>query len=227
MRIGGAPRKRRGMNGGSKLARYTESVCKICRREGMKLFFKAERCYTDKCAFERRSYAPGQHGQARGKVSEYALQLREKQKVKRTYGLMEGQFRNTFADADRAKGITGENLISMLERRLDNVVYRLGFAGSRSEARMMVTHGYYRVNGRKVDIPSFRVKQNDIIEVADKRKKEARLADNVKAAESRHGIPEWLSLDKDNFKATVARLPRRDDTTLPMHEQLIVELYSK
>jgi len=209
------------------LARYTESVCKLCRREGMKLFFKAERCYTDKCAFERRSYAPGQHGQARGKVSEYALQLREKQKVKRTYGLMEGQFRNTFADADRAKGITGENLISMLERRLDNVVYRLGFAGSRSEARIMVTHGYYRVNGRKVDIPSFRVKQNDVIEVAEKRKKEARLADNVKAAESRHGIPEWLSLDRDNFKATVARLPRRDDTTLPMHEQLIVELYSK
>ncbi|HEY4707456.1 MAG TPA: 30S ribosomal protein S4 [Thermodesulfobacteriota bacterium] len=209
------------------MARYTESVCKLCRREGMKLFFKAERCYTDKCAFERRSYAPGQHGQARGKVSEYALQLREKQKVKRTYGLMEGQFRNTFADADRAKGITGENLISMLERRLDNVVYRLGFAGSRSEARIMVTHGYYRVNGRKVDIPSFRVKQNDVIEVAEKRKKEARLADNVKAAESRHGIPEWLSLDRDNFKATVARLPRRDDTTLPMHEQLIVELYSK
>jgi len=215
------------MNGGSKLARYTESVCKICRREGMKLFFKAERCYTDKCAFERRAYAPGQHGQARGKVSEYALQLREKQKVKRTYGLMETQFKNTFKDADRSRGITGENLITMLERRLDNVVYRLGIAGSRSEARMMVTHGYFRLNGRKVDIPSYRVKQNDMIEVAEKRKKEARLADNIKSAESRHGIPEWLLLDRDNLKGTVARLPRREDTTLPMHEQLIVELYSK
>ncbi|MCL4874774.1 30S ribosomal protein S4 [bacterium] len=209
------------------MARYTESVCKICRREGMKLFFKAERCYTDKCAFERRSYAPGQHGQARSKVSEYALQLREKQKVKRVYGLMESQFRTTFKDADRSKGITGENLISMLESRLDNVVYRLGIGGSRSEARMMVTHGYFRVNGRKVDIPSFRVRQNDIIEVTEKRKKEARIADNLKAAESRHGIPEWLSLDKENLKAAVTRPPRREDTTLPMHEQLIVELYSK
>ena len=213
--------------GGKKLARYTESVCKICRREGSKLFFKAERCFTDKCAFERRAYAPGQHGQGRGKVSEYALQLREKQKVKRVYGLMENQFRNTFKDAERGKGITGENLISLLERRLDNVLYRTGMAGSRTQARLMVTHGYIRINSKKVDIPSLRVKQNDVIEIADKRKKEPRIADNIKSAESRHGVPEWLSLDKDNLKATVVRLPRRDDTTLPMHEQLIVELYSK
>ncbi|MBI5491637.1 MAG: 30S ribosomal protein S4 [Deltaproteobacteria bacterium] len=208
------------------MARYIESVCKICRREGMKLFFKAERCYTDKCAFERRSYAPGQHGQSRGKVSEYALQLREKQKVKRVYGLLESQFRKTFDDADRAKGITGENLISFLERRLDNAVYRLGFAGCRKESRMMVTHGYVRVNGRKVDIPSFRISANDTIELAEKRKKDPKVLENLKNAE-RRGAPEWLSLDKNAMKATVLRQPRREDTTLPMHEQLIVELYSK
>ncbi|OGP25242.1 MAG: 30S ribosomal protein S4 [Deltaproteobacteria bacterium GWC2_56_8] len=208
------------------MARYLESVCKMCRREGMKLFFKADRCYTDKCAFERRSYAPGQHGQGRGKVSEYALQLREKQKVKRVYGLLESQFKGTFRDADRAKGITGENLVTLLERRLDNAVYRLGFAGSRAESRMMVTHGYIRVNGRKVDIPSFRLKTNDFVEIAEKKKKEERILANIKSAE-RHPLPEWLSLDKDALKGTVTRLPRRDDTTLPMHEQLIVELYSK
>lgn len=198
----------------------------MCRREGMKLFFKAERCYTDKCSFERRSYAPGQHGQARGKVSEYALQLREKQKVKRVYGLLESQFRNTFKDADRAKGITGENLITLLERRLDNGVYRLGFAGSRVEARMMVTHGYFRVNGKKVDIPSYRLKQGDVVELVEKRKKEEKILQNLKSAE-RHPAPEWLTIDKDNMKGTVSRMPRREDTTLPMHEQLIVELYSK
>ena len=208
------------------MARYLESVCKMCRREGMKLFFKADRCYTDKCAFERRSYAPGQHGQGRGKVSEYALQLREKQKVKRVYGLLESQFKGTFRDADRAKGITGENLVTLLERRLDNAVYRLGFAGSRAESRMMVTHGYIRVNGRKVDIPSFRLKTNDIVEIAENKKKEERILANIKSSE-RHPLPEWLSLDKDALKGTVLRLPRRDDTTLPMHEQLIVELYSK
>ncbi|MBI5827241.1 MAG: 30S ribosomal protein S4 [Deltaproteobacteria bacterium] len=208
------------------MARYIESVCKICRREGMKLFFKADRCYTDKCAFDRRSYAPGQHGQTRGKVSEYALQLREKQKVKRVYGLLESQFKGTFKDADRAKGVTGENLVAFLERRFDNVVYRLGFAGCRSEARVLVTHGHFRVNGRKVDIPSYRVKVNDTIEVAPGKKTNPRLAENLKAVE-RRGVPEWLSLDKDNMKATVGRLPRREDTTLPMHEQLIVELYSK
>ena len=164
------------------MARYLESVCKMCRREGMKLFFKADRCYTDKCAFERRSYAPGQHGQGRGKVSEYALQLREKQKVKRVYGLLESQFKGTFRDADRAKGITGENLVTLLERRLDNAVYRLGFAGSRAESRMMVTHGYIRVNGRKVDIPSFRLKTNDIVEIAENKRKEERILANIKSS---------------------------------------------
>lgn len=208
------------------MARYIDSVCKICRREGMKLFFKAERCYTDKCAFERRSYAPGQHGQSRGKVSEYALQLREKQKIKRVYGLLESQFERTFEDADRAKGITGENLVSLLERRLDNAVYRLGFAGCRKEARMQVTHGSFRVNGRKVDIPSYRLKANDVIEVADNRKKNPKFAESLKTVE-RRGVPEWLRLEKESLRGTVVRLPRREDTTLPMHEQLIVELYSK
>ncbi|MFQ5736056.1 MAG: 30S ribosomal protein S4 [Thermodesulfobacteriota bacterium] len=208
------------------MARYTDSVCKICRREGMKLFFKADRCYTDKCSFDRRSYAPGQHGQSRSKISEYALQLREKQKVKRVYGLLEKQFAHTFTVADRKKGVTGDILVSLLERRLDNTVYRLGFAGSRSEARLKVTHQYFKVNGKRVDIPSYRVNANDVIEVADKKKKEERLAESIKAVE-RRGVPEWLSLDKEALKGTVLRLPRRDDTTLPMQEQLIVELYSK
>jgi len=198
----------------------------MCRREGMKLFFKAERCYTDKCSFERRSYAPGQHGQSRSKVSEYALQLREKQKMKRVYGLMETQFKNTFRDADRARGVTGENLVSLLERRLDNAVYRLGFAGCRRDARMMVTHGFFRVNGTKTTIPSYRLRANDVIEVAEKKKKSERIAENLKAVE-RRGVPEWLGMDREKMKGTVVRLPRRDDTTMPMHEQLVVELYSK
>lgn len=208
------------------MARYRDSVCKICRREGMKLFFKTDRCYTDKCAFERRSYAPGQHGQGKGKISEYAIQLREKQKVKRIYGLMEGQFKNTFREAERQKGITGENLISLLERRLDNVVFRLGFAGNRSEARMYVTHGLVRVNGRKVDIASCFVKENDVIEVAAGLKANPKIADNLKTAE-RRVIPEWLLTDKTAMSGKVLRLPRRDDVTLPMSERLIVELYSK
>lgn len=208
------------------MARYIESVCKICRREGMKLYFKAERCYTDKCSFERRSYAPGQHGQSRGKISEYALQLREKQKVKRVYGLLESQFNTTFKDADRAKGITGDNLVQFLERRLDNTVYRLGFAGSRAEARMMVTHGFFRVNGKKVSIPSYRLKGSDVIEVAENKKKSPKIAENLKASERRE-TPTWLSIDRAQMKGTLLRLPRRDDVTLPMTEQLIVELYSK
>lgn len=192
----------------------------------MKLFFKSDRCYTDKCSFERRSYAPGQHGQSRSKISEYALQLREKQKVKRVYGLMEAQFKNTFLRADKAKGITGENLISLLERRLDNVVYRLGFAGNRRNARMMVTHGAFLVNGRKVDICSYQVRPNDTVEVMSKRKKDPFIEENLKTVE-RRGVPEWLSLDKEAMKGTVVRVPRRDDVTLPMNEQLIVELFSK
>jgi small subunit ribosomal protein S4 len=209
-----------------KLARYIDSVCKICRREGMKLFFKSDRCYTDKCGFDRRGYAPGQHGQSRTKVSEYAMQLREKQKVKRVYGLLETQFKNTFRKADRAKGVTGENLVALLERRLDNVVYRLGLAGNRKEARILVTHRHFRVNGKKVNIPSYRVGAEDVIEVADGTKKSPKIADNLKGAE-RRGIPEWLTIDKETLKGTVVRLPRRDDVVMPINDQLIVELYSK
>ena len=208
------------------MARYTGSVCKLCRREGMKLFFKGDRCYTDKCAFERRAYAPGQHGQGRGKVSEYAQQLREKQKVKRMYGLMEGQFKLTFNKAERVRGVTGDNLISLLERRLDNVVYRMGFTSSRREARMLVTQGLFTVNGRKVDIPSYVIKLNDVVEVNEKKRKVERFTESLKTVD-RRGVPEWLTVDKDAFKGTVLRLPLRDDVTIPIHEQLIIELYSK
>jgi small subunit ribosomal protein S4 len=192
----------------------------------MKLFFKGDRCYTDKCSFERRSYPPGQHGQGRGKVSEYALQLREKQKVKRMYGLMEMQFRNTFSKAERLKGVTGEVLITLLERRLDNVVYRTGFTNSRREARLLVTQGHFRVNGKEVNIPSYLVKVDDTVEVDEGKRKVARFSESLKAVD-RRGVPEWLSLDKDNFKGTVMRSPRRDDVTIPINEQLIIELYSK
>jgi small subunit ribosomal protein S4 len=192
----------------------------------MKLFFKGDRCYTDKCSFERRSYPPGQHGQGRGKVSEYALQLREKQKVKRMYGLMEMQFRNTFSKAERLKGVTGEVLITILERRLDNVVYRTGFTNSRREARLLVTQGHFRVNGKEVNIPSYLVKVDDTVEVDEGKRKVARFSESLKAVD-RRGVPEWLSLDKDNFKGTVMRSPRRDDVTIPINEQLIIELYSK
>ncbi|HHL40947.1 MAG TPA: 30S ribosomal protein S4 [Deltaproteobacteria bacterium] len=208
------------------MARHLGSVCKICRREGMKLFMKGDRCYTDKCSFERRSYGPGQHGQSRSKVSEYALQLREKQKVKRMYGLMETQFRNTFARADRTRGVTGDILVRLLESRLDNVVYRLGLASSRREARMLVTQGHFLVNGRRVNIPSYCVKENDTIELARKSRNVKRFAENLKAVD-RRGVPEWLSLDRQNFRGTVTRSPRRDDVTIPIQEQLIVELYSK
>lgn len=208
------------------MARYTGSVCKVCRREGLKLFFKGERCSTDKCSFERRSYSPGQHGHASGKVSEYALQLREKQKVKRMYGLMETQFSNTFVKAEREKGITGENLIALLEKRFDNVVYRLSLAASRRQSRMLITQGHFRVNGKKVDIPSYVLKENDEISVAEKSKKAAVLAAAIAGAEAR-AVPEWLSLDSETLKGTVRRLPTRDDVTIPIQEQLIVELYSK
>lgn len=208
------------------MARHIESVCKLCRREGMKLFFKGDRCYTDKCSFDRRSYAPGQHGGSRGKVSEYALQLREKQKVKRMYGLMEKQFRNTFKKADSTKGVTGDNLISLLERRLDNVVYRLGFSNSRSESRMMVTHGHFNVNGESVDIPSYVVKADDVVELREKKREGQKVNESLKAVD-RRGVPQWLSLDKDAYKGSIVRLPLREDVTVPMQEQLIVELYSK
>lgn len=209
-----------------KLARHTESVCKFCRREGLKLFLKGDRCYTDKCAFEKRSYAPGQHGQRRSKPSEYALQLREKQKVKRVYGLVEQQFRGNFRRAEKIKGITGENLLSLLEKRLDNVVYRLGFADSRKEARQLVMHGHFTINGRTVDIPSYTVKAGEVIQLKEKASKSLKINQSLEAVE-RRGVPHWLELDKVGYKGIVKEQPKRDNITLPVNEHLIVELYSK
>jgi len=208
------------------LARYIGSVCRICRREGLKLFLKGERCYSDKCAVERRSYPPGQHGQGRVKVSEYGIQLREKQKVKRLYGLLEKQFRGTFAEADRQKGITGENLLSLLERRLDNMVYRMGLASSRNEARQLIRHNHFLVNGKKVNIPSYLLKTGDILQVTEKSRNVVRIQESLEAVQ-RRGVPSWLELDKNNFRCTVKTLPVREELTLPIKEQLIVELYSK
>lgn len=208
------------------MARYIGSVCRICRREGLKLFLKGERCYSDKCAVERRSYPPGQHGQGRVKVSEYGTQLREKQKVKRLYGLLEKQFRGTFAEADRQKGITGENLLSLLERRLDNMVYRMGLASSRNEARQLIKHNHFLVNGKKVNIPSYLLKTGDILQVSEKSRNVVRIQESLEAVQ-RRGVPSWLELDKNNFRCTVKTLPVREELTLPIKEQLIVELYSK
>ena len=208
------------------MARYIGSVCRICRREGLKLFLKGERCYSDKCAVERRSYPPGQHGQGRVKVSEYGIQLREKQKVKRLYGLLEKQFRGTFAEADRQKGITGENLLSLLERRLDNMVYRMGLASSRNEARQLIRHNHFLVNGKKVNIPSYLLKTGDILQVTEKSRNVVRIQESLEAVQ-RRGVPSWLELDKNNFRCTVKTLPVREELTLPIKEQLIVELYSK
>ncbi len=208
------------------MARYLEPVCRLCRRENTKLYLKGDRCYSDRCAVERRSYAPGQHGQGRGKLSNYALQLREKQKVRRMYGLFERQFHNYFEKGDRQKGITGTNLLVLLERRLDNAVYRLGFASSRSQARQLVRHNHLLVNGKKVNIPSYLVKMGDVIEVKEKSRTISPVADAVEAA-VRRGLPEWLELDKDNFKGVIRAYPKREDLTMPMQEQLIVELYSR
>ncbi|BCO09946.1 30S ribosomal protein S4 [Desulfolithobacter dissulfuricans] len=199
----------------------------MCRRENLKMFLKGDRCYSDKCSFERRSYAPGQHGQARfRKQSNYAIQLREKQKVKHMYGMLEGQFRRYFYMADRAKGVTGENLLVMLERRLDNTVYRLGFACSRDQARQLIRHNHFLVNGKKVNIPSFQVSVGDEISLREKSRKNEMITDNIEGA-ARRGIPSWLELDQANFKGTVKALPSRDEITMPIQEQLIVELYSK
>ena len=209
------------------MARYRGSVCRICRRENMKLFLKGDRCYSDKCAFDRRGYAPGQHGQRRrGKPSDYGIQLREKQKVKNTYGLSEKQFRLFFEKADRQKGITGTNLLVLLERRLDNVVYRLGFTNSRTQGRHYVRHNHFLVNGKRVNIPSFLVKVGDTIEVAEKSKKVQAITDSLDAV-VRRGLPQWVALEKENFKGEIKSFPVREDLTLPMQEQLIVELYSK
>jgi small subunit ribosomal protein S4 len=193
----------------------------------MKLFLKGDRCYTDKCAVERRNYAPGVHGQGRVKVTEYGTQLREKQRVKRTYGLLEKQFRAYFAKADRAKGVTGENLLVLLERRLDSVVYRLGFASSRNEARLLIRQGHFLINGRKVNIPSFLVRVNDVVELREKSRQIARVVDSLDGV-MRRGVPSWVELERDAFKGTLKTLPVREEMTTPaFQEQLIVELYSK
>jgi len=208
------------------LARYRGSVCRLCRRENIKLFLKGDRCYSDKCAFDRRSYGPGQHGQKRGKFSGYGVQLREKQKVKRLYGLSEKQFRLVFQKADRQKGITGTNLLTLLERRLDNVVYRLGFVNSRTQGRHFVRHSHFLVNGKKVDIPSYLINTGDVIELREKSRNIQCVVDALGAV-VRRGIPQWLELEKENFKGAIKSCPAREDITMPIQEQLIVELYSK
>jgi small subunit ribosomal protein S4 len=208
------------------LARYTKSVCRLCRRENLKLFLKGERCYTEKCAIDRRAYPPGQHGQGRKKFSAYGTQLREKQKVKRIYGLVENQFRTTFFEADRQKGITGEILLALLERRLDSTVYRLGFANSRNEARQLVRHNHFMVNQTKVNIPSYRVKPGDVIALRERSKKVVRIQEALEGV-ARRGVPSWLELDKEQMQGQVKALPNREEITIPIQENLIVELYSK
>ncbi len=209
------------------MARYTDSVCRQCRRENLKLFLKGDRCYSDKCAFDRRGYPPGQHGERRGrKMSDYGIQLREKQKIKRMYGLSEKQFHLFFLRADRQKGITGTSLLVLLERRLDNVIYRLGFASSRAQARQLVRHRHFTVNGKRVDIPSFMIKIGDTVGLREKSKKMQVILDSLDAV-VRRGVPQWLDLEKDGMQGIVKGYPVRDDLTMPMQEQLIVELYSK
>ena len=209
------------------MARYIGPVCRLCRREGMKLFLKGERCYGEKCAIEKRNVPPGQHGRARkAKMVGYGVQLREKQKVKRTYGVLENQFRRYFEAADRQKGITGDLLLQMLERRLDNVVYRLGFATSRAQARQLVRHGHFTVNGRKVDIPSYAVRQGDTVAVRGTSVQNPIIQHAMEEVKGR-GIPEWLSLDSGTSAGRVSQLPTREQINLPVQEQLIVELYSK
>ncbi|RLA98690.1 MAG: 30S ribosomal protein S4 [Deltaproteobacteria bacterium] len=208
------------------MSRYTGPRCKICRREGTKLFLKGERCFTDRCALDRRNYGPGEHGQRRARISEYRVQLREKQKVRFNYGVSETQFKRYYEIAKRKKGITGENLLLLLERRLDNIVYRMGFASSRSEARQLIGHGHIAVNGRKTDIPSFMVKEGDQIEVREKGKKFEFVKTALENAGQR-GIPEWLEVDEDGMKGKVKTLPERDDLPMEVDETLIVEFYSK
>jgi len=192
----------------------------------LKLFLKGERCYTDKCAIERRNYPPGEHGQARPKFSEYSIQLREKQKLRRIYGVLERQFRRYFAMADRGRGVTGETLLQLLERRFDNIVYRLGFATSRAEARQLVRHGHFRVNGRKVDVPSYLVRPGDTITVRERSRQVARIREALELAQ-RRGVPEWLEVSAETFAGSVKALPARADLTMPINEKLVVELYSK
>ncbi|MCU4138735.1 MAG: Ribosomal protein S4 or related protein [Thermodesulfobacteria bacterium] len=210
------------------MARYTGPKCRLCRREGMKLFLKGERCYTDKCPFERRSYPPGQHGpqQLRTKLSDYGIRLREKQKVKRIYGISEKQMRRYYEMATKMPGQAGHNLLQLLERRLDNVVYRLGFAVSRAQARQYVNHGFFKVNGRNVDIPSYLVKPGDIIELKEKYRNNPQIVESLETV-VRKGIPSWLELDAENFKGIVKNLPTREDITMPIQESYIIEFYSR
>jgi small subunit ribosomal protein S4 len=208
------------------MARYIGPVCRFCRREGLKLFLKAERCYTDKCAFERTSCPPGQHGTRRSKFSEYGQQLREKQKVRRIYGLQERQFRLTFSRAERMKGVTGENLLSLLERRLDNVVYRMGFSSTRREARQMVDHRHFTVDGRPVNIPSFQVKPGQVVALRERSRKVAKFQENLERSQART-ILSWFEIDRDAFAGTMTGLPVREELTTPIEEQLIVEYYSR
>lgn len=208
------------------MARYTGAVCRLCRREGQKLFLKGQRCYSDKCSIGRRAYAPGQHGQGRKKLSEYGLQLREKQKVKRFYGVLESQFAKYFEMANKKKGVTGENLLQILESRLDNVIYRLGFGMSRAESRQLVMHGHFEVNGHKVDIPSYLVKEGDVITLKETSRNLPKIKAIMEANEGKN-IPKWLDLDANTMQAKVVTLSSREDIDVEIKEHLIVELYSK
>ena len=209
------------------MARYTGSVCRLCRRENLRLFLKGDRCYGEKCAFERRAFPPGQHGQRRGgKPSDYQVQLREKQKVKRIYGVLEKQFRNYYHRAEKQKGITGINLLLLLESRLDNVVYRMGFAASRNQAKQLVRHNHFLVNNRKVNISSYNVKPGEAIEVKEKSRVVTQIVEAMDTV-VRRGIPSWIEIEKDKFKGILQSLPDREELTMPIQEQLIIELYSK
>jgi small subunit ribosomal protein S4 len=208
------------------MARYSGAVCRLCRRESQKLFLKGDRCYSEKCSVDKRTYPPGQHGQARARFSEYGLQLREKQKVKRIYGVLERQFERTLEEATRMRGRTGENLLSLLERRLDNVVYRMGFATSRAEARQLVRHGHFLVNGRKATIPSMTIKAGSKVTLRESSRGIARIVGALDTLEGR-SLPQWLEIDKERFEGVVKANPTREDVTLPIEEQLIVELYSR
>jgi small subunit ribosomal protein S4 len=208
------------------MARYTDAVCRLCRREGVKLYLKGDRCYSDKCAIDRRPYPPGQHGQGRKKQSEYGLQLREKQKARRVYGILENQFRRYYEEAARRKGVTGENLLQLLESRLDNVVYRLGFAASRAEARQLVTHGHFTVNGKRVNIPSYILRPGDVVGIREKSLETPRIKELLEAAEGKT-VGAWLERDLDTHTGRFVRLPAREEIDVPVAEQMIIELYSR
>lgn len=208
------------------MARYRESVCRFCRRETTKLFLKGDRCYSDKCSVERRNYPPGQHGQSRAKHTDYGIQLREKQKVRRIYGILEKQFRNYVHLAERKRGVTGENLLLLLESRLDNIVFKMGFASSRTQARQLVNHGHFLVNGRKVDIASYRTKPGDVISVKETSRAVKSIEESVKTV-TRRGIPDWLDVNTADYSGTIKAVPTREDLPPSIREQLIVEFYSK